>query len=199
MSRHGPLQVVRLVGLASAGKPWGLVDYLLPRQGDGIKSCVAPATPNAASRGQMKHFATAGLTDRSSAATRSLGCNDSRLAASAARVLDLGCGEGRLLQALLKEWQFTEIVGMDVSHRALEIASDRLHYDRLPPKQKERIRLLHGSLIYRDHRFEWKRTEFQAWANAVAARFGYNVRFLPVGPEDSVVGSPTLMGIFERK
>ena len=113
--------------------------------------------------------------------------------------MDLGCGEGRLLQALLKEWQFTEIVGMDVSHRALEIASDRLHYDRLPPKQKERIRLLHGSLIYRDHRFEWKRTEFQAWANAVAARFGYNVRFLPVGPEDSVVGSPTLMGIFERK
>jgi 3' terminal RNA ribose 2'-O-methyltransferase Hen1 len=71
---------------------------------------------------------------------------------SAARVLDLGCGEGRLLQALLKEKQFTQIVGMDVSHRALEIASDRLHYDRLPPMQKERIRLLHGSLIYRDQR-----------------------------------------------
>src|SRR4029078_69438 len=52
----------------------------------------------------------------------------------------------------LKEKQFTEIVGMDVSHRALEIAHDRLHYDRLPPIQQERIRFLHGSLIYRDQR-----------------------------------------------
>jgi 3' terminal RNA ribose 2'-O-methyltransferase Hen1 len=60
-------------------------------------------------------------------------------ASGALRVLDLGCGEGRLLQALLKEKQFTEIVGMDVSYRALEIARDRLHYDRLPPTQKERF------------------------------------------------------------
>ena len=183
-------------------------------------------------------------------------------ASGATRVLDLGCGEGHLLQALLKEKQFAEIVGMDVSHRALKIAHDRLHYDRLPPIQKERLHLLHGSLIYRDqrlagfdaaavveviehldaprlaafervlfecakpktivittpnreynvkwetlpagkfrhrdHRFEWTRTEFQEWANRVAARFGYNVRFLPVGPEDSAVGSPTQMGVFER-
>ena len=56
-----------------------------------------------------------------------------------------------------------------------------------------------GKFRHRDHRFEWTRAEFQAWAKGVAARFGYNVRFLPVGPEDSVVGSPTLMGIFERK
>ena len=181
----------------------------------------------------------------------------------AARVLDLGCGEGRLLQALLKEKQFAEIVGMDVSHRALEIAHDRLHYDRLPPIQKERLRFLHGSLIYRDqrlagfdaaavveviehldaarlaafervlfecakpksivittpnreynvkwetlpagkfrhrdHRFEWTRAEFQEWANRVAVRFGYSVRFLPVGPEDSAVGAPTQMGVFATK
>ena len=92
---------------------------------------------------------------------RSISLNEQRLgsvlaalkASGAARVLDLGCGEGRLLQALLKEKQFTEIVGMDVSHRALEIAHDRLHYDRLPPVQKERLRLLHGSLIYRDQRW----------------------------------------------
>src|SRR5437879_3355298 len=31
------------------------------------------------------------------------------------RVLDLGCGEGRLLRELLKDRAFTEIVGMDVS------------------------------------------------------------------------------------
>lgn len=181
----------------------------------------------------------------------------------ATRVLDLGCGEGRLLQALIKEKQFKEIVGMDVSHRALEIASDRLHYDRLPPMQKERLRLLHGSLIYRDqrlvgfdaaavveviehldtarlaafervlfecanpkcvvvttpnreynvkwetlpggkmrhrdHRFEWTRGEFREWAHRVAISFGYDARFLPVGPEDPALGSPTQMAVFELR
>jgi 3' terminal RNA ribose 2'-O-methyltransferase Hen1 len=201
---------------------------------------------------------------------KSISLNEQRLgsvlaalkASGAKRVLDLGCGEGKLLQALLKEKQFSEIVGMDVSHRALEIAHDRLYYDRLPPIQKERLRLLHGSLIYRDqrlvgfdaaavvevvehldaprlaafervlfecsapktivvttpnseynvkwerlpagrfrhrdHRFEWTRAEFEGWANRVAARSNYRVRFLPVGPEDSVVGSPTQMAVFTR-
>ena len=68
------------------------------------------------------------------------------------RVLDLGCGEGKLLQRLLAEKQFEEIVGMDVSHRALKIAQKRLHYDQLPDKQKERLRFFQGSLGYRDKR-----------------------------------------------
>ncbi len=203
------------------------------------------------------------------AVERGLSLNEQRLGSvlaalksgGASRVLDLGCGEGRLLQSLLKERQFSEIVGMDVSHRSLEIARDRLRYDRLPPAQKERLRLLHGSLIYRDerlagfdaaavveviehldaarlaafermlfefarprfivittpnreynvkwetlpagkfrhrdHRFEWTRAEFQAWAEDAAARFAYSVRFLPIGPEDSVVGAPTQMALFE--
>jgi 3' terminal RNA ribose 2'-O-methyltransferase Hen1 len=204
------------------------------------------------------------------AVEKSISLNEQRLgsvlaalkASGATRVLDLGCGEGKLLQALFKEKQFAEIVGMDVSHRSLEIARDRLHYDRLPPIQKERLRLMHGSLIYRDqrlasfdaaavveviehldaprlaafervlfecakpktvvittpnseynvkwetlpagkfrhrdHRFEWTRTEFQNWANTVAAKSKYNVRFLPVGPEDSTVGSPTQMAVFTQ-
>ena len=70
----------------------------------------------------------------------------------AKRVLDLGCGEGRLLSLLLADKQFTEILGMDVSYRTLEMAQDKLHLDRLPPMQRERIRLLQGSLIYRDAR-----------------------------------------------
>jgi len=70
----------------------------------------------------------------------------------AERVLDLGCGEGRLLSLLLADKQFTEILGMDVSYRTLEMAQDKLHLDRLPPMQRERIRLLQGSLIYRDAR-----------------------------------------------
>jgi 3' terminal RNA ribose 2'-O-methyltransferase Hen1 len=181
----------------------------------------------------------------------------------ARRVIDLGCGEGKLLQVLLKERQFEAIVGMDVSYRALEIAKDRLNLDRLPEMQRQRIKLIHGSLMYRDkrlagfdaasvveviehldpprlaafervvfecarpttvvittpnveynlkwetlpagkfrhkdHRFEWTRAEFQSWAEGIANRFAYTVRFLPVGSEDAVVGSPTQMGVFERK
>jgi 3' terminal RNA ribose 2'-O-methyltransferase Hen1 len=70
----------------------------------------------------------------------------------ARRVVDLGCGEGKLLRALLEEKSFVEIAGVDVSYRALEIASDRLKLDRLPQKQKDRIRLMQGSLTYRDKR-----------------------------------------------
>jgi 3' terminal RNA ribose 2'-O-methyltransferase Hen1 len=178
------------------------------------------------------------------------------------RVLDLGCGEGRLLQLLLAEKSFTHIVGMDVSHRALEIAGERLHLEQLPPAQRQRIQLIQGALTYRDqrlagydaaavveviehldssrlaafervlfefarpslvvcttpnaeynvkfpslpagkfrhkdHRFEWTRAEFQTWAEGVAERFGYNVIFLPVGPEDPTLGAPTQMGVFTR-
>jgi len=70
----------------------------------------------------------------------------------AARVIDMGCGEGKLIRELLKDRQFVEIAGMDVSHRSLEIASERLHLDTMPPKQKERVRLFQGSLMYRDQR-----------------------------------------------
>jgi 3' terminal RNA ribose 2'-O-methyltransferase Hen1 len=202
---------------------------------------------------------------------RSISLNEQRLgavlaalkASGAKRVLDLGCGEGRLLQLLLAEKQFAEIVGMDVSFHALEAAKDRLHYDRLPAMQRERVRLMHGSLIYRDqrlsafdaaavveviehldpprlgafervlfesarpntvvvttpnreynvkwetlpagkfrhrdHRFEWTRAEFQAWAKGVGARFGYSAKFLAIGPDDASAGAPTQMGIFERR
>jgi len=70
----------------------------------------------------------------------------------AKRILDLGCGEGRLLSLLLADRQFTEILGMDVSYRTLEMAQDKLRLDRLPPTQRERITLIQGSLIYRDAR-----------------------------------------------
>ncbi|MFJ9902509.1 3' terminal RNA ribose 2'-O-methyltransferase Hen1 [Streptomyces sp. NPDC101152] len=181
-------------------------------------------------------------------------------ASGAARVLDLGCGQGQLVQALLKDARFTEIVGVDVSMRALTIASRRLKLDRMGERQAARVRLVQGSLAYTDkrlkgydaavlsevvehldpprlpaleyavfgsarprtvlvttpnveynvrweslpaghvrhgdHRFEWTRQEFRAWAATVAERHGYDVEFVPVGPDDPEVGPPTQMAVF---
>ena len=72
----------------------------------------------------------------------------------ARRVLDLGCGEGKLIRLLLREKQFTEIVGMDVSSRSLANAETRLHLDRLPEAQRAKLKLIQGSLLYRDRRLE---------------------------------------------
>jgi 3' terminal RNA ribose 2'-O-methyltransferase Hen1 len=209
--------------------------------------------------------------DREEVLEKPLSLNDQRhgavmaalRASGACTVLDLGCGEGKLLRELLQDRQFEQIVGMDVSIRSLEMAQKRLKLDRLPDRQAERLKLIHGSLIYRDrrlegfdaaavveviehldpprltalervlfefarpqtivlttpnreynvmwetlpagqfrhadHRFEWTRQEFQDWANRVGERHGYSARFLPVGPEDEKVGSPTQMGVFERE
>ncbi|MER5832041.1 3' terminal RNA ribose 2'-O-methyltransferase Hen1 [Streptomyces sp. NPDC002130] len=178
----------------------------------------------------------------------------------AARVLDLGCGQGQLVQTLLKDPAFTEIVGVDVSMRALTIASRRLKLDRMGERQASRVQLFQGSLAYTDvrlkgydaavlsevvehldlprlpaleyavfgsarprtvlvttpnveynvrweslpaghvrhgdHRFEWTRAEFRAWAEAVAERHGYGVEFVAVGPDDPEVGPPTQMAVF---
>lgn len=76
-----------------------------------------------------------------------------RLKASGAqRILDLGCGEGKLLRELLKESQFSVVVGMDLSTRSLAILQQRI--ERLPERQRQRLSLLHGSLLYRDARLK---------------------------------------------
>lgn len=199
-----------------------------------------------------------------------LGLHERRLArvaeilreSGARRVLDLGCGEGKLLRRLLADRQFEEIVGLDAASRSLEIAAERLNLDRLPPAQCGRIRLLHGALTYRDrrlegydaaalveviehldpprlaafervvfefarpglvvlttpnaeynalfpslpagdfrhadHRFEWTRAEFAAWAEGIARRFGYRAELGPLGPEDSERGAPSQVAVFRR-
>jgi 3' terminal RNA ribose 2'-O-methyltransferase Hen1 len=79
---------------------------------------------------------------------------DELVASGAKSVADLGCGEGKLLRMLLKEKQFDRILGVDVSHRTLEKAVDRLSYNEMAPKQKERISIMQGALTYRDKRLE---------------------------------------------
>jgi hypothetical protein len=55
-----------------------------------------------------------------------------------------------------------------------------------------------GKLRHRDHRFEWTRSEFQAWASALADRHGYTARFRGIGSEDADLGTPTQMAVFTR-
>jgi hypothetical protein len=64
-----------------------------------------------------------------------------------------------------------------------------VRFETLPP----------GSMRHRDHRFEWTRGEFRAWADRVAAAHGYTVRHLPVGADDPRVGPPTQMAVFSKR
>jgi len=56
-----------------------------------------------------------------------------------------------------------------------------------------------GAMRHRDHRFEWTRAEFAAWAERVGGERGYDVRFLPVGAEDPEVGAPSQLAVFSRR
>lgn len=73
---------------------------------------------------------------------------------NAKKVIDLGCGEGKLLRLLVADGQFEQILGMDVSWRAIEIAADRLKLNQMGEKQRARIDLMQGSLMYRDKRLQ---------------------------------------------
>jgi 3' terminal RNA ribose 2'-O-methyltransferase Hen1 len=180
----------------------------------------------------------------------------------ARRVGDFGCGAGVLTRALLAETQVEQVVAVDVSVRALQLAARDLRLDRMPERQRARLQLFQSALTYRDdrvagldaavlmeviehvdperlpalaratfgfaapatvvvttpnaeynphfgtlepgalrhrdHRFEWTRAQFRAWAEQVAETYGYRVRFLPVGPEHPDAGPPTQLAVFER-
>jgi 3' terminal RNA ribose 2'-O-methyltransferase Hen1 len=78
-----------------------------------------------------------------------------KLAESGAEtVADLGCGEGKLIRLLLKNKQFKQILGIDVSYSELLKAKQRLRYEDLPTKQQERVTLAQGSLMYKDKRLK---------------------------------------------
>ncbi|WP_298344744.1 3' terminal RNA ribose 2'-O-methyltransferase Hen1 [Ferrimicrobium sp.] len=70
----------------------------------------------------------------------------------ARRIVDLGCGEGRLIGELLSEQGIERVVGMDVAHRALKKASAHLHLETMTPRERGRVELLHGSVTYCDSR-----------------------------------------------
>lgn len=201
---------------------------------------------------------------------RPLSLNDQRLDAvidqlnrlGSRRIVDLGCGEGRLVQRALRDTNADKVLGVDVSYRALQKAAHRLHLETMAPRQRERVELVQGALTYRDgrlsgydaatiieviehldrprlgafervvfvharpanvivttpnveynarfetlpdghlrhrdHRFEWTRAEFEAWAVSICDRHGYEVEFAGIGAPDPALGSPTQMAVFRR-
>jgi 3' terminal RNA ribose 2'-O-methyltransferase Hen1 len=226
-----------------------------------------------AERGGPDREPAGGVTARDAAEAaveRPLSLNERRLravveqvnAAGARSVVDLGCGGGNLVRRLLRDTRAERILGIDVSHRALEAAARRLHLDTMPPRQRQRLELAQGALTYRDrrtegfdaacvveviehlgpgrlqafervlfaharpatvivttpnveynarfptlpagglrhadHRFEWTRAEFAAWATSVAATYGYAVAHHGIGDDDPALGPPTQMAVFSR-
>lgn len=182
--------------------------------------------------------------------------------AGARSVVDMGCGPGALLSRLARDRSFTKIVGVDVSARSLEQAARMLRLDAASDAERDRIELLHGSVVYRDdrlagcdamvlmevvehvdpsrlaaledavfaakpgavvvttpnaeynelyptlgngrfrhddHRFEWTREQFRAWADGIASRHGYSAELRPVGVEDAALGAPTQLALFRRE
>jgi 3' terminal RNA ribose 2'-O-methyltransferase Hen1 len=91
-----------------------------------------------------------------------LSLNDQRLAAvmaaieslGGARIVDRGCGEGRLIEHILRDTSAEKVLGVDVSYRGLARASRRLHLDTMAPRQRERVELAQGALTYRDRRLQ---------------------------------------------
>ena len=170
------------------------------------------------------------------------------------RVLDLGCGEGKLVKRLLQDKTIEAVGGTDVSPRALERARERLggeegerlslfqgsvtyrdarlrgwdvatcievveHVDpeRLPafedailadaaprhlvlttPNAEYNVRFPVSGLRHPDHRFEWTRGEFRAWAERMAVVHGYTAAFYDVGPADPELGPPTQAVVLSR-
>ena len=176
----------------------------------------------------------------------------------AARVLDLGCGDGDLFLRLAAEPGIARLVGVDVCPAALErlrariagqgaragavdlrLASltaagsdlsgfdcavmieviehfapgqlsqlERAVFHRLMPRRvvvttpNAEFNPLLGVPAHRfrhpDHRFEWSRAQFRAWAARVAATARYEVRFQDVGGCHPVLGAASQMVVFDR-
>jgi len=55
-----------------------------------------------------------------------------------------------------------------------------------------------GSFRHPDHRFEWPRAKFRAWARGVAGRNGYRAAFGDIGEPDPDLGGSTQMAVFTR-
>lgn len=55
-----------------------------------------------------------------------------------------------------------------------------------------------GELRHPDHRFEWTRAKFRAWARGVGARNGYSLVISGIGQAHPTLGRETQMAHFQR-
>lgn len=133
-----------------------IVARFLKRRGFLVRSALAQLVPDEAEPEARLDPAQAEAAE--TALERPLRLHERRLdrvaaliaEAGAGRVLDLGCGDGKLVARLIRDPAVTEIVGVEVSSQELARADAR--FADLPEAQKRKLRLLQGSLIYRDVR-----------------------------------------------
>ena len=79
---------------------------------------------------------------------------DEIISSGARTCIDIGCGEGKLIKLLLEAPDLKHIAGADVVAGEVKKAAERIGYDRLPERQKEKVTLFQGSLMYQDDRFK---------------------------------------------
>ncbi|MBT3536643.1 MAG: methyltransferase domain-containing protein, partial [Rhodospirillaceae bacterium] len=77
---------------------------------------------------------------------------DALRARGAARILDLGCGDGPLLLALAGDSYFTQITGLDISRKALEACAQNLAQANIALEQ--RVSLLNESFADANPKFQ---------------------------------------------
>jgi 3' terminal RNA ribose 2'-O-methyltransferase Hen1 len=132
LGRHGALTRVALARLAELG--------------DEVEEAVEPPEDEEAARPEEERVP---LNARRRAAVltalKGLGARS---------VIDLGCGRGELVGALLKDPSYTRVAGADVSTRSLQVASRRLRLDDMGDRQRDRLTIFQGALTYVDPRFE---------------------------------------------
>jgi hypothetical protein len=75
--------------------------------------------------------------------------------------------------------------------RVIVTTPNREYNVRWPAVGAQRLR-------HRDHRFEWTRAECQAWAERVAAAYGYRATRQELGPVDPTLGVPSQLILFDR-
>ncbi|TKB10585.1 MAG: 3' terminal RNA ribose 2'-O-methyltransferase Hen1, partial [Mesorhizobium sp.] len=84
------------------------------------------------------------------------------------------------------------IVFGETAPKSVIVTTPNADYNALFP------RLAPGAFRHPDHRFEWSRAQFQAWAAKIGEIYGYSAIFSGIGAEDPTLGAPTQMAVFTR-
>jgi 3' terminal RNA ribose 2'-O-methyltransferase Hen1 len=84
------------------------------------------------------------------------------------------------------------IVFGETAPKSVIVTTPNADYNALFPN------LAAGAFRHPDHRFEWSRAQFEAWATRIGETYGYTAAFSGIGADDPVLGAPTQMAVFTR-